>query len=666
MQIHELNEYGLTPGDNTFLAIDDGTDTGKISGTNLLKGVNDRIDNMVANVRPDSVKTLWTGSAGKTGDVITLSESAGNFDFLDFYTGNTDTAFIRVPASKQLAQIQTQNMRDASGSGENFIQWFETALNFGGTSVNITGTCYARWDGLSGSNATFSYNNASYYMEILRIDGVKISALENAEVVDARIGANGTTYPSLGDAIRGQCTLLKNDLTGLEDYSGAINRPRPAETIGAYLSGTGSTYNPNNGFKYTAPFLVKAGSTVNVKAKGYSTVVNIISSTTDGGASYREVVRCTDSTYKWYSTTVSEDTYLIVCGAVSAELIIYIVSDEESEIKADITDLQGKVSHSTTEIPLTWVTGYYLSGNGSTYNPNGSFKYSNPFYIGRRCTLKIFAKGYSTVVNILSKLSEKGGYYKEVVRCTDGTLKWYEADINEAGFYTICSGVSADVIAYITNEDDSPNENIIAMYNKIICCGDSLTYGLVYTSASNYRQARVPYNEALQKITGVPSVRYATAGYTSKDWWLANNSHLNEDGLYIIFLGTNGGLTDTINTDCAGDDPNNYADTQTGYYGRILRTLEINKKTAVLIKPPAANAETQGTIQKFADRFGCAAISLPPELENNYYHYAPHNVNYSNAIHYNDLGYVRLANAILNAVNNLSLRELFLIAPYEA
>ena len=1056
-----------------------------------------RVDNFVSTIKPDSVETLWTGSAGKNGDTITLAKSSGNFDYLDIYTGTVDTNFQRVPVSRGYAQIQTRNMADSSDL--DFVDFYETGLNFTGNTLTISHTTRMHWNGSLTDAPQFFHDDTSYYIEIKRIDGVKIGSNEPAELVDMRVGDDNVTYSSAGVATRAQFAGVKNsfanyrsalvdgnnislmneitlvdgeiwtgsvgqaigtgswagagvrssklmsfgdveaiittandtqvkyfevDTDGITirrasdwlvnsatitfsslytysftfrktsswqshtsqdvranvhmDTSTALAKLMRRKTVDQSRVVRGNLFDKNNVIKYhyfagdnetptlsnknnsyhcqlveipndesyyilnykdlqidsfdsekhrirteyftagsprkvasgtkyltislttshVKDFMLVEGDTLPSSYVGYGDefyydepvheyhvgindpdndifypdgdnitallkklenddsekTIYIHAGTYNifneyGGTSYINSLTG-EETWSEVSVFVPPNTKIIGVGTVklefkpTAEQIIndhnaqlfsilnvkhevyienlildgmncrYCIHDETSGVgdkrganhtyknviciktqdtygngqcfgggftdplnydfinckmtswsipfsihngtsayynkgavinvkdsyfdstvssvsmsfrnntsqphrnivnidgsyvggmwanlevtaqgnttypntfdvtlnncnyiigsevvtptnayhikQINVTDLYRK---GVTEIKPSWVSGYFLSGNSSTYNANANFKYSTPFYVKSHCTLKIFAKGYNTIVNILSKTSAKGGYYKEVKRCIDSSAMWYSVDIDEAGYYIVCSSVVAEPLIFVTDIDDSPNENILAMFNKLICCGDSLTYGLVYTSSSTYRQAIVPYNEALQKMTGVPTVRYATAGYTAKDWWNANNSHLNEDGLYIIFLGTNGGLTDTINTDCVGDDPSQFADTQTGYYGRILRTLEINKKTAVLIKPPAGNAETQGTIQKFADKYGFAAISLPPELENNYYHYAPHNLNYSNGIHYNDMGYVHIANCIMDSINKLPLRELFLIAPYEA
>lgn len=54
MQIHELNNFTGTLGSGAYLAIDDGTDTGKISSQGLLAATEARIDNIIAGPAPSA------------------------------------------------------------------------------------------------------------------------------------------------------------------------------------------------------------------------------------------------------------------------------------------------------------------------------------------------------------------------------------------------------------------------------------------------------------------------------------------------------------------------------------------------------------------------------------------------------------------------------------
>lgn len=54
MQIHELNNFSGTLGSGSYLAIDDGNDTGKISKTQLFAATEARIDNIIAGPAPSA------------------------------------------------------------------------------------------------------------------------------------------------------------------------------------------------------------------------------------------------------------------------------------------------------------------------------------------------------------------------------------------------------------------------------------------------------------------------------------------------------------------------------------------------------------------------------------------------------------------------------------
>lgn len=58
MQIHELNTYAGSLNDSSYLAVDNGTDTGKVTHTALMKSVNDRIDNIIAGEAPSAEEVV--------------------------------------------------------------------------------------------------------------------------------------------------------------------------------------------------------------------------------------------------------------------------------------------------------------------------------------------------------------------------------------------------------------------------------------------------------------------------------------------------------------------------------------------------------------------------------------------------------------------------------
>ena len=76
MQIHELNNFTGTLGSGAYLAIDDGTDTGKISSQGLLAATEARIDNIIAGPAPsaEEIVDARLGADGVTypslGDAI--------------------------------------------------------------------------------------------------------------------------------------------------------------------------------------------------------------------------------------------------------------------------------------------------------------------------------------------------------------------------------------------------------------------------------------------------------------------------------------------------------------------------------------------------------------------------------------------------------------------
>ena len=205
--------------------------------------------------------------------------------------------------------------------------------------------------------------------------------------------------------------------------------------------------------------------------------------------------------------------------------------------------------------------------------------------------------------------------------------------------------------------------NILHAFSNIYCIGDSLTYGQVYTSANTSRQAYVNFPNALARITGA-NVNYdATSGYTAIWWWQAYNNNIiqRDNQLAIVYLGSNSGLTDTIATDCVGDDYTQWADTNTGDYAKIIAKCQSVGMKVLLVKIPNNDTTTNSVIEKMAIKFNCVAIE-PIYLSDDKYHYYPDGTG-ANSYHYNDLGYSAWAEQLVYNVGLLSNNEMKKIIP---
>lgn len=227
----------------------------------------------------------------------------------------------------------------------------------------------------------------------------------------------------------------------------------------------------------------------------------------------------------------------------------------------------------------------------------------------------------------------------------------------------------AEKISRVNSTVESLKCDIIGMYDKSIHIGDSITWSQVYygEGAEEQRQAYKTYPSIFAKLCGIESTFFATPGATPQTWWNAYSLQaFNENGLYIVFLGTNAGLTDTISADCPNStDVSTYADTNTGCYGKILQTITNNGDKAVLVKPYIGGGNldvTNNVIEQFGNRYNFPVISVDEDgdlIDINYHLYPDGSGD--NMVHFNDLGYAWLANTIRNKINGLSTADKFKI-----
>ena len=210
--------------------------------------------------------------------------------------------------------------------------------------------------------------------------------------------------------------------------------------------------------------------------------------------------------------------------------------------------------------------------------------------------------------------------------------------------------------------------NVLYSFTNISCCGDSLTYSQVYTGAETSRQAYRTYPQAIGVISGATMNAFATPGDSPKTWWNTYNQNIisRDNQLAIVYLGTNGGLTDTLATDAPeGTDYTTWtADTLTCYYAKIVAKWKSVGANVCLVKCHSTSGDlttTNSVITQIADRFGCG-LAENQFLSDTVYHYWP-NLEGSNLLHYNDLGYSAFAEQLMKNIAEMDKDYLKYIIP---
>ena len=205
--------------------------------------------------------------------------------------------------------------------------------------------------------------------------------------------------------------------------------------------------------------------------------------------------------------------------------------------------------------------------------------------------------------------------------------------------------------------------DILSAFSNVTCCGDSLTASVVYThdNGDGTHQTRSAYKKypwILGQKIGAEAESVATGGYSVTEWWAAYASRIvqKDNHLVIIYLGTNGGLTDTLATDAPGTDYTQYANTNTGNYCKMVaKSLEVGARVLLIKIHHGGGGDTfltNDVIDKIAAKFSVAVVDVP-ELQERKYHAFPDNTG-TNDLHYNDLGYAAFAEALIRNVGNLS------------
>lgn len=187
----------------------------------------------------------------------------------------------------------------------------------------------------------------------------------------------------------------------------------------------------------------------------------------------------------------------------------------------------------------------------------------------------------------------------------------------------------------------------------IIAIGDSLTQGS-YTGYDIH--ASQSYPSFLADMMGVNVENAGRAGWSTLQWWQGDAGSqkgfpyydYTEYNAAVICLGTNGGLTDTLDVDVDPyNDYHDYANTNTGAYCKIIEGMRDQNSglQIVLCTIWATGADlvvTNSVIKKIAAKYGLSVVDLTLEFSTNFSAFRAVQGN----IHLGRIGYARMADLI--------------------
>lgn len=463
------------------------------------------------------------------------------------------------------------------------------------------------------------------------------STTGDAELIDGRVNFNGRVYSSIGNNIRSFGKAMFKDITNTLE-----------KTESSYVN---SAFNQNSvtdsdNYKLTT----KKGVLYYISCQGQDNGITV---------TRPQIMFGYNSFYPTDLITGLRDNDLIIVGDGTTIYInnkktytnIYV--GELNLLHYD--DLNLYYNDITTNERITTENDKFINNNGTIE--------SNNRYVLRHFTPTL-GKKYIIVTGILDNqplVYQNNGdnikapsnpYY---ARCEVVAKNTNEIYINSADNYQSIIKIYESKETTIINTTSNINKTIGITSNAVFC-GDSLTYGATYTDASHNYQNYYNYPYYMKKLLNLDSIEeYARGGATATSWWNRFKDNIvSNNSIYFVWLGTNSAFTDTVDTDCAGDDYTQYADTEVGYFGKILGKISsLDGNKIILLNNFVTGGGNVNTNNKVINDLATKFNAIVVDIKNSdaYTNHDYHTQNgYYNAVHFNSVGNQYIANIVNNKI----------------
>lgn len=401
-----------------------------------------------------------------------------------------------------------------------------------------------------------------------RIDNIIAGPASSAEeVIDARLGATslgGTQYPSLGEAIRGQATLLDLMINGIENETGIVTEKATANSRWPYV-----TLDVEEGKPYTIKLLSMNGATGydNIYvSQGSTTVVSGVQDgkphlfTAPSGGSVRLTMRFASApstpptvTYELIDVsekTINESNKATICngdfndipnnsiygvdGGASllnapwsssfTTIITYgkfatrSAGDFQIAVKARDNILAFRTYYNATVGWSDWqMQAYTLQGLNITITNDNKSVICNGTYddipnnriygVGGDAVLDNapWDSGFTTLITFGKFPDRTAGDFQIAVRAIDNTFTYRT-------YYNASRGWSAwkqETDSFVIDSFYSG----IEMFERFGVIGDSFASGDIVTSHGQYEVYELSWGQMLARMSGSTGVNYSRGGY---------------------------------------------------------------------------------------------------------------------------------------------------------
>ena len=216
------------------------------------------------------------------------------------------------------------------------------------------------------------------------------STTGDAELTDIRVGADGKTYPNAGDAVRGQVSSLKEDLS---DSNLLINheftkRDKGVSSSGSFIKGISSS----------GIIRLKKGQIIKLNAYGWTNAISMIAGYNGEGKLYTPLVISDVDGYKEYKYKATK-AISIVCsfdGRYPAKIKILNTIESNGCINAVDYGFDNTGEFSNDSVMDRYIQN---DSNIPIYFPSGVYAFNKPINFDNECYLELSANAKFILFN---------------------------------------------------------------------------------------------------------------------------------------------------------------------------------------------------------------------------------------------------------------------------